>query len=92
MGNQEGDRRRIDAFEMWCWRRMMRISWEKRVTNREVLKRVEVTDIAGGKNIKIELRYFGHVMRKENSLEQKMMLGIMEGSRRRERQRRRWDG
>ena len=87
---RKDDRRRIDAFGIWCWRRMMRTSWEKRVTNREVLERVKSPTSLEARITRLKLRYFGHVMRKENSLERKMMLDMMEGSRRRGRQQRRW--
>uniref|UniRef100_W5MXL2 Reverse transcriptase domain-containing protein n=1 Tax=Lepisosteus oculatus TaxID=7918 RepID=W5MXL2_LEPOC len=70
---KKADRKRMDAFELWCWRRLLRISWTARVTNKEVLER-----------IKLRLTYFGHVMR-SGSLEKAMMLGMVSGTRRRGR-------
>lgn len=86
---RKADRRRIDAFEMWCWRKLLRIPWTARVTNREVIDRIKPGTSLEAKITRLRLTYFGHVMR-ANSLEKSVMLGIVSGTRRRGRQRTRW--
>ncbi|RWS03634.1 Reverse transcriptase (RNA-dependent DNA polymerase)-like protein, partial [Dinothrombium tinctorium] len=83
------DRRKIDAFELWCWRRMMRIPWTARVANKTILERVKPNVSLEGKITKQRLSFFGHIMR-ANSLETALMLGAVSGSRRRGRQKTRW--
>ena len=83
------DRRRIDAFELWCWRRMLRIPWTAKVTNKEVIEQVGQTTPLGSIILRQKLNYLGHVMR-HDGMEKKMMVGMVEGSRRRGRQRMRW--
>lgn len=86
---KKADRRRIDAFELWCWRKLLRIPWTARVTNKEVLERIRPEISLEGKMTRLRLTYFGHVMRSE-SLEKAMMLGMVNGKRRPGRQRARW--
>ena len=82
--------RRIDAFELWCWRRLLRIPWTARISNKSVLKEINPEYSLAGLMLKLKLQYFGHVMRRANSLEKTLMLGKIEGKRRRGRQRMRW--
>ena len=82
--------RRIDAFGLWCWRRLLRVPWTTRRSNQSILK-----DISPGCSLerlilKLKLQYFGHLMQRTNSLEKTLMLGKVEGRRRRGRQRMRW--
>lgn len=86
---KKADRRKIDAFELWCWRRMMRIPWYARVTNKTILDCVRPNVSLGCKITKQRLSFFGHIMR-ANSLETALMIGAVSGSRRRGRQRTRW--
>ena len=83
------DRRRIDAFEMWCWRKLLRIPWTARVTNREVPEHIKSGPSLEAKITRLRLIYFGHVMR-TNSLEKSIMLGMFSGNRTRGRPRTRW--
>ncbi len=85
----KADRRRIDAFELWCWRRLQRVPWTARVTNEAALERIRPEIPFNGKITKQKLTYFGHVMR-ANSLEKTMMLGMVNGKRRRGRPKTRW--
>ena len=86
---KKADRRRIDAFELWCWRRLLRIPWTARVTNRKVLEQINPKMTLEAKITKQRLSYFGHIMRSK-SLEKDIMLGMLSGKRRRGRQRTRW--
>ena len=86
---RKADRRRMDAFELWCWRRMLRIPWTAKITNATVLARIKPEVSLVGKITRLRLSYFGHVMRSE-SLEKSMMIGIVSGVRRRGRQRMSW--
>ena len=81
---------RIDAFELWCWRRLLRVPWTARRSNQSVLKEISPEYSLKGLMLKLKLRYFGHMMRRTDSLEKTLMLGKMEGGRRRGRQRMRW--
>ncbi|MBJ5695551.1 hypothetical protein JGG83_23145 [Salmonella enterica subsp. enterica serovar Derby] len=83
------DRRKIDSFELWCWRRLLRIPWTAKVTNKQVLECIKPDLSLEGKITKLRLTYFGHVMR-SNSLEKAIMLGIVSGKRKPGRQRTRW--
>ena len=83
------DRRKIDAFELWCWRRMLRIPWTSMATNKTILEQVKPKTSLEGLITKQRLSYFGHIMR-ANSLETTLMLGMVSGRRRRGRQRTRW--
>ena len=79
--------RRIDAFELWCWRRLLRVLWTARRSNQSILKEISQYSLEG---LMLKLQYFGHMMRRTDSLEKTLMLGKIEGRRRRGRQRMRW--
>ena len=79
---------RIDAFELWCWRRLLRVPWTARGSNQSILK--EISPGCSLERLMLKLQYFGHLMWRADSLEKTLMLGKMEGKRRRERQRVRW--
>ena len=82
--------RRIDIFELWCWRRLMRVPWTARISNQSILKEISPEYSLEGLTLKLKLQYFGHLMRRTDSLENTLMLGKIEGRRRRGRQRMRW--
>ena len=82
--------RRIDAFELWCWRRLLRVPWTARRSNQSILKEINPECSLVGLMLKLKLQYFGHLMRKADSFEKTLMLGKIEGRRRRGRQRMRW--
>ena len=82
--------RRIDAFELWCWRRLLRVPWTTRRCNRSILKEISPGCSLEGLMLKLKLQYFGHLMQRTNSLEKTLMLGGIEGGRRRGWQRMRW--
>ena len=82
--------RRIDAFELWCWRRLLRVPWTARVFNQSILKEISPEYTLEGLMLKLKLQYFGHLMRRTDSLEKTLMLGKIEGGRRRGQQRMRW--
>ena len=81
---------RIDAFEMWCWRRLLRVLWTARRSNQSILKGISPEYILEGLMLKLKLQYFGHLMRRTDYLGKTLMLGKTEGGRRRGRQRARW--
>ena len=81
---------RIDAFELWCWRRLLRVPWTARRSNQSILKEISPEYALEGRMLKLKLQYFGHLMRRTDSLEKTLMLGKTEGRRRRGRQRVRW--
>ena len=81
---------RIDAFELWCWRRLLRVPWTARRSNQSVLKEISPEFSLEGLMLKLKLQYFGHLMRRVDSLEKTPMLGGIGGRRRRGRQRMRW--
>ena len=87
---KKAERRRIDAFELWCWRRLLRVPWTARRSNQSILKEIGPECSLEGLMLKLKLQYFGHLMRKANSLEKTLMLGKIEGRRKRGRQRMRW--
>ena len=87
---KKAERRRIDAFELWCWRRLLRVPWTARRSNQSTLKEISPGISLEGMMLKLKLRYFGHLMRRVDSLEKTLMLGGVEGRRRRGRQRLRW--
>ncbi|XP_060132614.1 kinesin-associated protein 3 isoform X2 [Zootoca vivipara] len=87
---KKADHRRIDAFELWCWRRHLRVPWTARRSNLSILKEISPECSLEGQIVKLRLQYFGHLMRREESLEKTLMLGQIEGTRRRGRQRTRW--
>ena len=78
---------RIDAFELWCWRRLLRVPWTERRSNQSILKEISPGCSLEGLMLKLKLQYFGHLMRRTNSLEKTQMLGKIEGRRRRGQQR-----
>ena len=82
--------RRIDAFELWCWRRLLRVPWTARRSNQSILKEISPGCPLEGLMLKLKLQSFGHLMRRADSFEKTLMLGGIEGRRRRERQRMRW--
>ena len=81
---------RIDAFELWCWRRLLRVPWTTRRSNQSILKEISPEYSLEGLMLKLKLQYFGHQMGRTDSLEKTLMLGKTEGRRRRGRQRMRW--
>ena len=81
---------RIDAFELWCWRRLLRVRWTARRSNQSILKEISPEYSSEGLMLKLKLQYFGHLMRRTESLEKTLMLGKIEGRRIRRRQRMRW--
>ena len=82
--------RRIDAFELWCWRKLLRVPWTATRSNQSILKEISPKYSLEGLMLKLKLQYFGHLMRRADSLEETLMLGKMEGGRRRGPQRMRW--
>ena len=82
--------RRIDAFELWCWRRVLRVPWTARRCNQSILKEISPEHSLEGLMLKLKLQYFGHLMQRTDSLEKTLILGKIEGRRRRGRQRMRW--
>ena len=87
---KKAERRRIDAFELWCWRRLLRVPWTARRSNQSILKESSPGCSLEGLMLKLKLQYFGHLMRRIDSLEKTLMLGGIRGRRRRRRQRMRW--
>ena len=81
---------RIDAFELWCWRRLLRVPWTARKSSQSILKEITPECSLEGLMLKLKLQYFGHLMRRADSFEKTLMLGNIEGRRRRGRQRMRW--
>ena len=80
---KKAERRRIDAFELWCWRRLLRVSWPARRSNQSILKEISLGCSLEGMMLKLKLQYFGHLMRRVDSLEKTLMLGGIGGRRRR---------
>ena len=87
---KKAERRRIDAFELWCWRRLLRDSWTVRRSNQSILKEISPGCSLEGLMLKLKLQYFGHLMWRADSFEKTLMLGKIEGRRRRGWQRMRW--
>ena len=87
---KKAEHRRIDAFELWCWRRLLRVPWTARRSNRSILKEVSPGCSLEALMLKLKLQYFGHLMQRVDSLEKTLMLGKIEGRRKRGRQRMRW--
>ena len=81
---------RIDAFELWCWRRLLRVPWTRRRSNQSILKEISPEYSMEGLILKLKLQYFGHMMQRTDSLEKTLMLGKTEGGRGRGQQRMRW--
>ena len=86
----KAERRRIDAFELWCWRRLLRVPWTTRRSNQSILKQINPGCSLEGLMLKLKLQYFGHLMWRTDSLEKTLMLGKIEGRRRRGQQSMRW--
>ena len=87
---KKAENRRIDAFELWCWRRLLRVPWTARRSNQSILKEISPGCSLEGLMLKLKLQYFGHLMRRVDSLEKTLMLGKMESGRRKGQQRMRW--
>ena len=87
---QKAERRRIDAFELWCWRRLLRVPWTARKSNQSVLKEISPEYSLERLMLKLKFQYFGHLMQRANSLEKTLMLGKIKDQRRRGRPRVRW--
>ena len=87
---KKAERQRIDAFDLWCWRRLLRFPWTARRSNQSILKEISPEYSLEGLMLKLKVQYFGHLMRRTESLEKNLMLKKIEGRRRRERKRRRW--
>ena len=87
---KKAERRRIDAFELWCWRRLLRVPWTARRSNQSILKEINPEISLEGMMLKLKLQYFGHLMRRVDSLGKTLMLGGIGGRRRRGQPRMRW--
>ena len=87
---EKAEGQRIDAFELWCWRRLLRVPWTARRSNQSILKEINPGISLEGMMLKQKLQYFGHLMQRVDSLEKTLMLGGVGGRRRRGRQRMRW--
>ena len=87
---KKAENRRIDAFELWCWRRLLRVPWTERRSNQSILKEISPGCSLEGWMLKLKLQYFGHLMQRADSLEKTLTLGKIEGRRRRGQQRMRW--
>ena len=87
---KKAKRRRTDAFELWCWRRLLRVPWTARRSNQSIRKKTSPGCSLEGLMLRLELQYFGHLMQRVDSLEKTLILGGIEGRRRRRRQRVRW--
>ena len=87
---KKAEHQRIDAFELWCWSRLLRVPWTARRSNQSILKEISPGCSLEGMMLKLKLQYFGHLMRKVDSLEKTLVLGGIRGRRRRRRQRMKW--
>ena len=87
---KKAEHRRIDTFELWCWRRLLRVPWTASRSNQSILKEINPGCSLEGLMLKLKLQYFGHLMQRADSFEKTLMLGKIEGRRRRGRQRMRW--
>ena len=87
---KNAEHRRIDAFELWCWRRLLRVPWISRRSNQSILKEISPGCSLEGLMLKLKLQYFGYFMQRVDSLEKTLMLGVTRGRSRRGRQRMRW--
>ena len=87
---KKAEHQRIDAFELWCWRRLLKVPWTTRRSNQSILKEISPEYLLEGLMLKLKLQYFGHLMQRANLLKKTLMLGKIEGGRRREQQRMRW--
>ena len=87
---KKADHRRINAFELWCWRRLLRVPWPARRSNQSILKEISPAISVEGMMLKLKLQYFGHLVQRVDSLEKTLMLGGIAGRKRSGRQRMRW--
>ena len=87
---KEAEHQRIDAFELWCWRRLLRVPWTARRSRQSILKEISPEHSLKGLMLKLKLQYFGHLIQRTDSLEKTVMLGKIEGRRGRGQQRMRW--
>ena len=87
---KKAESRRIDAFELWCWRRLLRVPWTARIPNQSIRKEISPGCSLEGMWLKLKLQYFGHLVGRVDSLEKSLMLGGIEGRKKRGRQRMRW--
>ena len=87
---KKAEHQRFDAFELWCWRRLLRVPWTSRRSNQSILKETSPGCFLEGLMLKLKLQYFGHLMRRADSFEKTLMLGKIEGRRRKGQQRMRW--
>ena len=87
---KKAEHRKTDAFELWCWRRLLRVPWIARRSNQSILKEISPESSLEGLTLKLKFQYFGHLMQRTDSLEKTLMLGKTEGKRRRGQQRIRW--
>ena len=87
---KKAEHRRIDGFELWCWRRLLRVPWTARRSNQSILKEISPGSSLEGLMLKLKFQSFGHLMQRADSLEKTLMLGKIEGRRKRGRQRMRW--
>ena len=87
---KKAEHQRIDAFELWCWRRLLRVPWTARRSNQSILKEISPECSLEGLMLKLKLQYFGHLMQRADSFEKTLMLGKIEGGRRRRQQKMRW--
>ena len=87
---KKAEHQRIDAFKLWCWRRLLRVPWTSRRSNQSILKEINPEYSLEGLMLKLKLQYFGHLMRRTDSFEKTLMLARIEGGRRRGQQRMRW--
>ena len=81
---KKAERRRIDGFKLWCWRRLLRVPWTARRSNQSILKKINPEYSLEGLILKLKLQYFGHLMQRTDSFEKTLMLGMIEGMRKRE--------
>ena len=87
---KKAEHQRIDAFELWCWRRLLRVPWTARRSNQSILKEISPEYSLEGLTLKLKLQIFGHLMRRTDSFEMTLMLGKIEGRKRRRQQKMRW--
>ena len=87
---KKAEHRRTDAFELWCWRRLLRVPWTAKRSNQSILKEINPEYSLEGLMLRLKLQYFGHLMQRADSLAKTLMLGKIEGGRRRRRERMRW--
>ena len=90
VGLKKAEHQRVDAFELWCWRRLLRVPWTVRRSNQSILKKISPECSLEALMLKLKLQYFGHLMQRADSFEKTLMLGKIEGGRTRGRQRMRW--